>query len=114
MFPAEPEASFAAAPIFAALGDETRLGLVRRLCSEGPLSITSLAAGAAVTRQAITKHLHVLAKAGVVRGSRHGREQVWQVETEQLRSAREALAVISEQWNDALARLKVSVEEEQG
>src|SRR2546428_8000572 len=53
-----------AAPVFAALGDETRLRLVARLCTEGPLSIVRLSAGAAVTRQAVTKHLHALAAAG--------------------------------------------------
>ena len=61
-----------AAPLFAALGDETRLALVDRLCAGGPLSITRLTTGAAVTRQAITKHLHILADAGLVHDSRGG------------------------------------------
>src|SRR5258705_7814441 len=56
-----------AAPVFAALGDQTRLGLVARLCTGGPMSIARLTAGAGVTRQAVTKHLHVLAGAGLVR-----------------------------------------------
>ena len=55
-----------ATTIFAALGDEKRLALVGRLCAEGPLSISQLTAGSAVTRQAITKHLTVLAGAGIV------------------------------------------------
>ena len=71
-----------AAPVFAALGDETRLGLVARLSSEGPLSITRLTAGSAVTRQAITKHLYVLAMAGLVSDVRHGRERNWELELE--------------------------------
>jgi DNA-binding transcriptional ArsR family regulator len=61
------------APIFAALGDETRLRLVFRLCDDGPMSITRLAAGSKVTRQAITKHLRVMEDAGLVRSARRGR-----------------------------------------
>ena len=61
-----------AAPVFAALGETTRLTLVARLCAEGPLSISRLSEGTGVTRQAITKHLHTLAQAGVVHGSRSG------------------------------------------
>lgn len=101
-----------AAPVFAALGDETRLRLVARLCAGEPLSITQLAAGAQVTRQAITKHLHVLAGAHVVTGFRQGREQLWELNTRQLADARHCLDLISRQWDDALARLKAAVEAE--
>ena len=66
-----------AAPVFAALGDATRLRLVARLSDDGPLSIARLSDDAAVTRQAITKHLHALADAGLVRGTRRGRERIW-------------------------------------
>jgi DNA-binding transcriptional ArsR family regulator len=98
------------APLFAALGDETRLRVVARLCREGPLSIARLTDGAAVTRQAITKHLHVLAGAGLVRGARAGRERVWQIEPERLDDARRDLDRISRQWDAALQRLKAFVE----
>jgi DNA-binding transcriptional ArsR family regulator len=98
------------APIFAALGDKTRLELVARLCSGGPLSIARLTAGAAITRQAITKHLNILADAGLVRDIRVGRERLWEVETRQLEEARRCLERISSQWDDALARLKLAVE----
>ena len=64
----------ASAPLFAALGDQTRLALVVRLCAQGPQSIAKLTAGSDVTRQAVTKHLLVLADAGLVRGERDGRE----------------------------------------
>lgn len=83
-----------------------------RLCAGEPLSITQLAAGARVTRQAITKHLHVLAAAGVVSGFRQGREQLWELNTRQLAEARRCLDLISRQWDDALARLQAAVEEE--
>ena len=101
-----------AAPVFAALGDQTRLLLVARLCGGEQLSITQLAAGTRVTRQAVTKHLHVLAHARVVRGFRQGREQLWELNTEQLREARRCLDAISDQWDAALGRLKASLESE--
>jgi DNA-binding transcriptional ArsR family regulator len=101
------------APIFAALGDKTRLALVARLCNGGPLSIARLTAGAEITRQAITKHLNILAGAGLVRDIRVGRERLWEVETRQIEEARRSLQQISNQWDDALARLKLSVESEE-
>ena len=98
------------APLFAALGDETRLGLVARLSGGEPLSITSLAAGTEVTRQAITKHLHVLKGAGLVEGKKRGRERMWRLLPEQLDEARRAIDAISRQWDAALLRLKESIE----
>lgn len=99
------------APIFAALGDETRLRLVARLCDDGPLSITRLTLGSKVTRQAITKHLRVMEGAGLVRSKRHGRESVWQLEQRRLADARHYLDLISKQWDEALGRLRKLVEE---
>jgi len=99
-----------AAPIFAALGDETRLALVGRLGDGGPLSITRLSEGASVTRQAITKHLEVLAEAGLVKGERTGRERLWTVDGTRLEEARRCLDEISRQWDSALERLKEFVE----
>jgi DNA-binding transcriptional ArsR family regulator len=99
-----------AAPVFAALGDETRLEVVRRLCDGGPASITRLAAGMAVTRQAVTKHLHVLEDAGLVHGSKHGRESVWELNAELLATARRSLDQIAAQWDEALARLAAFVD----
>lgn len=100
-----------AAPLFAALGDETRLRLLLRLSTGGPESITHLSAESAVSRQAITKHLDVLSKAGLVRGDRRGREHIWQLEPKRFADAREYLERISRQWDDALGRLKRFVEE---
>ena len=99
------------APLFAALGDETRLLLVARLCEGGPLSIARLTEGSRVTRQAITKHLRVMEEAGLVRAHRSGRESVWELETRRLEEARRCLDRISRRWDDALARLKSFVEE---
>ena len=101
-----------AAPVFAALGDATRLRLVARLCGNGPLSIARLSDGAGVTRQAVTKHLHTLADAGLVRNARRGREQIWQLEPARLERARRSLEQISVQWDAAIDRLKAFVEDE--
>ena len=96
--------------LFAALGDETRLRLVTRLCNEGPMSITTLAAGFDVTRQAITKHLRVMGAAGLVHSTRLGRESVWQLDMQRLDEARHYLELVSKQWGDALGRLRQFVE----
>ena len=98
------------APIFAALGDETRLRIVARLSSGGPQSIAHLTKDASVTRQAITKHLHVLKHAGLARSSRLGRESMWELQPEPLDAARRCLNGISAQWDAALDRLKLFVE----
>jgi DNA-binding transcriptional ArsR family regulator len=99
-----------AAPVFAALGDETRLALVSRLVSGGPSSISRLTQGAAVTRQAISKHLRILEGTGLVRGVRRGREQIWELESKRLGEAREWLDAISARWDEALERLRAFVE----
>jgi DNA-binding transcriptional ArsR family regulator len=107
------DARFAdAAPLFAALGDETRLQIVARLCGGGPLSIMNLADGANVSRQAITKHLHALEEAGLAHSSRIGRERIWELQTTRLSEARRYLDKISQDWDAAIERLRAFVEEE--
>jgi len=98
------------APVFAALGDPTRLRLVAALCAGGALSIAQLTTGTAITRQAVTKHLEVLADAGLVRDIRQGRERLWELETTRIDEARRALDAIAQQWDQALQRLKTFVE----
>jgi DNA-binding transcriptional ArsR family regulator len=96
-----------AAPLFAALGDETRLRILARLGNAGPLSISRLAAGADISRQAITKHLRALSHAGLARSERHGRESLWRLEPTKLAEAQRYLSQISAQWDEALNRLAV-------
>jgi DNA-binding transcriptional ArsR family regulator len=103
-----------AASLFAALGDATRLGLVARLSAGGPLSITRLSDGSAVTRQAVTKHLHVLAGAGLVRHARRGRERIWELDLARLDEARRFLDRVSGEWDAALDRLRAFVERPRG
>src|SRR5262245_25023117 len=97
--------------LFAALGDHVRLRLLDRLSDGTSLSITQLAEGWTITRQAITKHLRVLEDAGLVRGLRRGRENLFQLEPKPLKEASEWLDRISRQWDEALARLKAFVED---
>jgi len=104
----------AAVPVFAALGDEQRLALVRRLCAGGPASLTRLAEGARITRQGVTKHLRVLEDAGLVKSTRQGRESIWELEPQRMRSAQRALDEISREWDRALARLRAFVETDDG
>ena len=99
-----------AAPLFAALGDETRLRLLVRLSTSGPESISRLSAKTPVTRQAVSKHLDVLSRAGLIHGSRRGRERIWEVEPKRLLDARLYLDRISRLCDDALGRLQRHVE----
>ena len=96
--------------IFAALGDETRLLVLARLSGGQPQSIARLTSGTNLTRQAVTKHLQVLANAGVVRNVRSGRENLFELEPQPIEEARDYLDQVSRQWDDALARLKAQVE----
>ena len=98
------------APIFAALGDATRLRLIAVLCVGGAMSIAQLTSGTHITRQAVTKHLQVLAEAGLVHDVKVGRERLWEFEPTQLEEARRSLEAIAQQWDQALMKLKLAVE----
>ncbi len=99
--------------MFVALGDATRLRLLRRLSTEGPLSITRLSDGTAVTRQAITRHLYALDSAGLVHHAKQGREQIWDLNAKRLDIARQYLDHVAAQWDAAAARLKAFVEDQE-
>ena len=101
-----------AAPVFAALGDVTRIRLVARLSADGPLSISHLSEGTGVTRQAITKHLRAMGDAGLVRDTRRGRERIWELEPKRIEKARRSLELISQDWDAAINRLKAFVEDD--
>ena len=100
----------AQAPVFAALGDKTRLSLVAKLCEGQPRSISQLTAGSRLTRQAITKHLRVLENVEIVRSVRLGRESVFEFVPEPIDELRKYLDLVSQQWDQALSRLKSFVE----
>lgn len=98
------------AAVFSALGDETRLALVVKLAHGQPCSISRLTRGSKLTRQAISKHLRVLQRAGMVRSVRAGRENRFQFRTQPIVEIREYLDFVSEQWDQTLERLKSFVE----
>jgi DNA-binding transcriptional ArsR family regulator len=98
------------APIFAALGHSTRLKLVAALCAGGAMSIAQLTSGTELTRQAVTKHLQALADAGLVKHVKVGRERLWAFESARLEEARRSLDRIAQQWDQALDKLKRSLE----
>ena len=100
------------APVFAALGDQTRLALVVKLAEGRPCSISQLTAGSRLTRQAITKHLRVLECAGMVHSFRTGRESLFELNPRPIEEVRTYLEDVSMQWDQALARLKSFVESE--
>jgi DNA-binding transcriptional ArsR family regulator len=99
-----------AALLFAALGDPTRLALLQRLSKGGPASISVLAESFQTTRQGVTKHLQVLAAAGIIDGERRGREHVWTINPRRLAEAQRHIDIIARGWDDALLRLKAHVE----
>lgn len=99
------------AHLFAALGDQTRLSLVSKLSDGRPRSITQLSEDHNLTRQAITKHLHVLADVGIVKCIRSGRESLYEFDAKPLNDLQTYLESVSQQWDDALARLKRFVED---
>src|SRR5437870_3125276 len=105
-----PEPQNTAATVFAALGDETRLSVLKKLCNGQPLSISRLTADTHLSRQAVTKHLGVLTRAGVVRNVRVGRENLFALEPQPLAEVRDILDRISKEWDNALARLKAHVQ----
>jgi DNA-binding transcriptional ArsR family regulator len=98
------------APLFAALGDAARLRLIRRLCDGGPQSSVTLATGFELSRQAVTKHLRVLARAGLVRAEQVGRESRYRLTPDRLQAAQAFLESVDAQWDDALARLHAHLE----
>jgi DNA-binding transcriptional ArsR family regulator len=100
----------ARAPLFAALGDETRLALVAKLCGGQARSIAQLTEGSKLTRQAITKHLRVLESAGVVHSVRSGRESLFEFDPEPMEEIKKYIDLVSEQWDQTLSRLKSFVE----
>ena len=98
------------AVLFAALGDETRLALVAKLRNGRPSSISELTIGSRVSRQAITKHLRVLQKAGMVHSARAGRQSLFELNPRPIGEMQDYLDQVSKQWDEALERLKAFVE----
>lgn len=110
----KPERLPGDAPLFAALGDQTRLAILVRLGEQGPQSATRLAEEVDVSRQAVTKHLKILEAAGLADNRRRGRERIWELRPDPLQRIGHDLQRISRRWDMALERLRAMVEEEAG
>lgn len=106
-----PHGFFRQAPLFAALGDETRLSLIARLCQASGQSITQLAEGTKLTRQAVTKHLLVLERVGLVRSVRKGRETLFEFDAAPIETMTQYLDLVSKQWDNKLSDLQKFLDE---
>jgi DNA-binding transcriptional ArsR family regulator len=114
MSPKTHSSARAKAAAFAALGDETRLSLLAKLCDGQRYSIAELTEGTRLTRQAVTKHLRVLERVRMVHRKRKGRESLFSFDPQPVIEMKEYLELVSRQWDGALARLKKFVEEPYG
>jgi len=106
-----PQGFFLQAPIFAALGDETRLSLIARLSRASGQSISQLAKGTKLTRQAVTKHLQILERVGLVRSVRKGRETLFEFDAAPIETMTQYLDLVSSQWDKKLTDLQTFLEE---
>lgn len=98
------------ATLFAALGDETRLTLIAKLCGGQARSISQLTEGSKLSRQAVTKHLRTLERVKIVHSLRTGRESLFEFDPQPIEEIKKYLDLVSEQWDQALSRLKSFVE----
>jgi DNA-binding transcriptional ArsR family regulator len=99
------------AQLFSALGDETRLALVNKLCENSPQSVSQLCADATISRQGVSKHLKILQSAGLIGHIRDGRLSLYEFRPALVIEAQEYLDLISQQWDDALVNLQILVED---
>lgn len=106
-----PQGFLLQAPIFAALGDETRLSLIAKLCRVSQQSITQLAEGTKLTRQAITKHLQVLERVGLVHKVHKGRETLFEFDAMPIETMSQYLGLVSNQWEKKLTDLQTFLDE---
>lgn len=92
--------------VIVALADPTRRHLLDLLAAKGEITATTLAEGLPVSRQAVAKHLTVLAAAGLVSGNRVGREVRYAVHPAALDAAARRMAAIAADWDRRLATIK--------
>ena len=96
--------------VFAAVADPTRRSILERLRGEGALSLTSLSERLPISRQAVTKHLDVLEKAGLLRKRVEGRERLHELDAEPLREVDDWLEPYSAAWDDRLERMRIHLD----
>ena len=102
--PSDVEAT--AEQVFAALADPTRRAILAALASGGPATATDLAGPLPITRQAIAKHLALLAEAGLVTAERGERRRVrYRLRSAPMQAAQQFLAALARDWDRPLAAL---------
>jgi DNA-binding transcriptional ArsR family regulator len=95
--------------VLGALAEPTRRSLFLRLATTGPETATTLAADLPVSRQAVAKHLQILAGAGLLRRARAGREVRFEAEPKALDDAIAWMAEAGAAWDRRLHRLRASL-----
>ncbi|EAP96983.1 ArsR family transcriptional regulator [Janibacter sp. HTCC2649] len=109
-----PQLEDTATRVFAALADPTRRTVLESVSGRGFATATAVAGGLTISRQAVLKHLTVLADAGLVESSRTGREVRFRVRPEPLRHTASWLADRADSWDDRLFALKAEAEKRSG
>ena len=99
--------------VFGAVSDPTRRAILKRLHTEGPLSVTQISQPLAMSRQAVTKHLDLLESAGLIRSEARGRERIHRLSARPLEAIDTWLEPFAEFWDDRLARLRRHLEEDE-
>jgi len=95
-----------------AVADTSRRRVLDLLLAHGEVTPTALAEELPFTRQAVTKHLAVLDRAGLVESSRHGREVRYSIRAEHLDVAVRAMARVAARWDARLEAIKRMAESE--
>lgn len=102
-----PDLEAVAQEVFAALADPTRRQILAALASGGPATATDLAARLPITRQAIAKHLALLAEAGLVVAEPGERRRVrYRLDSAPMKVAQQFLAALARDWDGPLAALQ--------
>jgi DNA-binding transcriptional ArsR family regulator len=92
--------------LWSAIGDPTRRRMIDLLLADGEATATSLSDQLPVSRQAVAKHLAVLDRIGLVRGTAAGREHRYSIDAAQLGRAVAQLAAVESAWDGRLRRIK--------
>lgn len=92
--------------LWSAIGDPTRRRILDLLLADGASTATALSQHVPVSRQAVTKHMAVLDRAGLVKATAVGRERRYDVDQEQLARAVAELASVQAAWDARLSRIK--------
>ena len=92
--------------LWSAVADPTRMRVLDVLLDRGEATATILAGELPVTRQAVAKHLAILDRAGLVEGSRRGREVLYSIRPQRLDAATRSMAQVAAHWDARLAAIK--------